>query len=118
MIGLLAGAAMLAGAVDALAQQSTVYTWTGRSTSFEGRCPTYEMTIDVTVTGREVKGWFQQKGRPERGFVATLDNAGAYKSTAVVGGGNTMDVSGSVSGDTGKVQLRGYCDFGGDMKKK
>jgi len=113
---LLAAAAALSGlATEAAA--ATDYTWSGRGDG-SGRCQTYPMTINVMVDGTKVEGKFQQKGRPERTFSATLDGAGAFKTTAKIGGGNTMNVSGSIAGDKGKVSLRGYCNFGGDLAKK
>ena len=108
---------MLAGA--ALAQQ-TAYTWTGMGTNVQGssKCPTYKMTIDVTVDGKSVKGRFQQQGRDERHFETTLDANGAFKAKATLGGGNTMDVAGSLKDGNSTIVLDGYCKFGGTLTKK
>jgi hypothetical protein len=76
------------------------------------------MTINVTVTGDSVKALFEQEGRPERHFEATKDGQGNYKTTAVVGGGNIMQVSGKISGTENTVLLDGYCKFGGALLKK
>ena len=61
---------LIAGAAQA---QPIVYTWTGFGTNVPGssKCPSYKMTIDVTVDGKNVKGNFQQEGRPARTFEAT-----------------------------------------------
>src|ERR1700760_3711216 len=61
-------ALLLAGA--AYAADPVVYTWTGYGVNVQGssKCPTYKMTIEVTVTGQEVKGKCTQEGRTERTF--------------------------------------------------
>ncbi|QQS12033.1 MAG: hypothetical protein IPK81_21320 [Rhodospirillales bacterium] len=98
----------------ALAQ---TYSWYGYGVG-GGNCTSYKMKIDVTVTGTAVKGLFQQDGRPQRNFEATADDGGAFKSTAVVGGGGKMDVTGKTAGDGGTILLDGYCKFGGPLKKQ
>lgn len=109
---------LLAGAAHA--QQSTVYTWTGYGTNVTGssKCPTYKMTIEVTVTGDEVKGKFTQEGRPERNFETTLDNGVGIKTAAMVGGGGMMDVIGQIKDGDSKIMLDGYCKFEGKLTKK
>lgn len=110
---------LLVGGTAAEAQ-STHYNWTGTGTNVAGssKCTGYKMTIDVTVDGNSVKGDFQQEGRDSRHFEATADGNGVFKTKAMVGGGNSMDVSGSLKpGDT-KVVLDGYCKFGGPLTKK
>ncbi len=104
----------------AYAQQPAVYTWTGYGINVSGssKCPTYKMTIDVTVTGEEVKGKFTQEGRPERHFETTLDNGVGIKTAAMVGGGGMMDVIGQIKGDDSKIMLDGYCKFEGKLTKK
>jgi hypothetical protein len=100
--------------------QSAKYAWTGYGTNVPGssKCPTYKMTINVTVAGDSVKAVFDQEGRPERHFEATKDAKGLFKTTAVVGGGNIMQVSGTINGADGDVLLDGYCKFGGKLTKK
>src|SRR5215831_21346287 len=52
--------------------EPAIFTWTGYGLNVpgSGKCPTYKMTIDVTVVGTDVQGRFQQEGRPERNFKA------------------------------------------------
>jgi hypothetical protein len=111
-------AVLFAGA--AFAQQATVYTWTGYGTNPPGssKCPTYKMTIEVTVTGDEVKGKFTQEGRPERSFETTLDKGVGIKTAAMVGGGGMMDVIGQIKPGDSKIKLDGYCKFEGPLTKK
>ncbi len=116
-IVLLSGALLPIGAAQA---QQTHYAWTGMGTNVMGssKCPTYKMTIDITVEGSSVKGLFQQQGRDQRHFEATADANGLFKTKAVVGGGGSMDVSGSLKDGNSNVILDGYCKFGGRLTKK
>jgi len=111
------GAVLFASAAHA---EPAVYTWTGYGVNVTGssKCPTYKMTIDVTVDGAGVKGRFQQEGRPERNFEATLGTNGAVKTTAIVGGGGRMDVIGQIKEGDSKIKLDGYCIFEGKLTKK
>ena len=98
--------------------EPAVWTWTGYGLNVpgSGKCPTYKMTIKVTVVGTDVDGWFQQEGRPERGFKAKLGPDMKFKTTTIVGGGNKMDVVGSVKPGAATIMLDGYCLFEGPLK--
>ena len=100
--------------------EPAVFTWTGYGLNVpgSGKCPTYKMTIDVTVVGTDVQGRFQQEGRPERNFKATLAADKSFKTTAIVGGGNKMDVVGSLKEGASTIMLDGYCLFEGPLKKR
>ena len=106
-------------AAPALAEPA-IFTWTGYGLNVpgSGKCPTYKMTIDVTVVGTDVQGRFQQEGRPERSFKATLGADMKFKTTAIVGGGNKMDVVGSLKEGASTIMLDGYCLFEGKLTKK
>ena len=108
--------AALLVAAPALAEPA-IFTWTGYGLNVpgSGKCPIYKMTIKVTVGGTDVQGWFQQEGRPERNFKAVLGADKKFKTTAVVGGGNKMDVVGSVKEGDSKIMLDGYCLFEGKL---
>ncbi len=97
-----------------------IFTWTGYGLNVpgSGKCPTYKMTIDVTVVGTDVQGRFQQEGRPERNFKATLSADMKFKTTAIVGGGNKMDVVGSLKEGASTIMLDGYCLFEGKLTTK
>jgi hypothetical protein len=109
----------LFGIAAAWAETAT-YSLTGMGTGVAGtsKCATYQITIDVTVDGKAVKGLFKQQGRPERAFTATLDDKGAFKTRADVGEGNTMDVSGTIAAKDGRILLDGYCKFEGKLGRK
>jgi archaellum component FlaG (FlaF/FlaG flagellin family) len=114
------GAAALLLAGTAVAQQAA-YTWTGYGTNMGGsnKCPTYKMTIQVTVQGNSVKGAFQQEGRDQRSFTATLGPGGVFKTKAAISNGNTMEVTGTIAdGGPSKVLLEGYCKFDAALIRK
>ena len=114
-----AALATLLLAAPALAEPA-IFTWTGYGLNVpgSGKCPTYKMTIDVTVVGTNVQGRFQQEGRPERNFKATLGADMKFKTTAIVGGGNKMDVIGSLKEGASTIMLDGYCLFEGKLAPK
>jgi hypothetical protein len=115
----LAALALLSATAAAQADP-VLYTWTGAGANAQGatKCPTYKMTINVTVDGTAVKGDFQQQGRDQRHFEAVLDGKGAFKTKAQLGGGSTMAVSGTITDKDQKVLLDGYCKFEGRLTKK
>lgn len=96
------------------------YRWSGYGVNVPGssKCPSYKMTIDVAVDGTKVTALFQQEGRPQRHFEAALDPQGRFRTRAIVGGGNMMDVSGTISVGASDVLLDGYCKFGGKLEPK
>jgi cytochrome c oxidase assembly protein Cox11 len=116
-IGLLLGLATLAAGMAWA--QTAVYSLTGMGTGVQGssKCATYQIIIDVTVEGKNVKGTFKQQGRPERSFATTLDDKGAFKAKAEVGEGNIMDVSGTISEGDNRILLDGYCKFAGRLNR-
>jgi hypothetical protein len=108
--------AMLA-MVDAALAQSATYTWTGTGQG-SGKCTSYKMTVNVTVVGTAVKGVFQQEGRTERHFEATLAPGGVIKTKAPLDGGNSMDVKGTIKDGESRVIFDGYCKFDAKLTKK
>ncbi len=120
MLRVIAGTAALLLIAGAAHAEPVVYTWTGIGVNVPGssKCPTYKMTINVTVDGDSVKGKFQQEGRPERSFETTLGKNGAIKTAAMVGGGGMMDVIGQIKDGDSKIKLDGYCKFEGPLTKK
>jgi hypothetical protein len=117
---IVAGTALLGLLAAGTAQAAPdIYNWTGMGVNVPGsaKCATYKMTIDLIVDGTAVKGTFQQQGRDQRHFEATLDGKGTFKGKAQVGGG-TMNVSGTIADKESGVLLDGYCKFGGKLTKK
>lgn len=118
-ISILAMTMALSGVGTAWAEVVT-YGLTGMGTGVAGtsKCATYQISIDVTIDGKAVKGLFKQQGRPERAFAATLDDKGEFKTRAEVGEGNVMDVSGTISDKESRIFLDGYCKFEGKLDRK
>lgn len=109
-------AVLVIGAAVVRAEQMA-YSWTGIGVG-SGKCSTYRMEINVTADGQAVKGVLKQQGRPERPFEATADKNGMFRTTAKVGNGGTLEVSGSLKDGNTNVVLDGYCKFGGTLTKK
>jgi len=107
-------------AAGAARAEPVVYTWTGygKNVPGSGKCPTYKMAVDITIDGEQVKGRFQQEGRPERTFQTSLGRNGAIKTAAMVGGGGMMDVIGQIKDGDSRIKLDGYCIFEGKLTKK
>jgi hypothetical protein len=104
----------IAAALSAAASQAQAQTPDYAGTSYgtgPGKCSSYQMSVEVTVTGDNVKGVFQQAGRTKRHFEATRDASGTFKTQAVVGGRGKMNVTGTLRPDGGVVLLEGYCRF-------
>jgi hypothetical protein len=97
--------------------QDASYTWTGAGQG-SGKCTGYKMTVNVTVTGNAVKGIFQQAGRTERHFEATLGANGVFKTKAKLDGGSTMSVDGTIKEGANRVVLDGYCKFDAKLSKQ
>ena len=120
------GTYLLAIAVVALflgapaSAQPMAYTWTGMGIGApdNSKCATYKMTIDVTVDGKAVKGVLHQQGRPERQFLATLDDKGVFKTKAELADGGEITVIGTISEKESRVLLDGYCKFEGKLTRK
>jgi hypothetical protein len=106
---------LVAGAAQA-AEQPT-YTWTGYGVG-SGKCPTYKMTINVTTVGNEARGLFQQEDRPQRHFEVNMNPDKSFKTRAVVGNNNMIDVVGTLKEGAPTIMLDGYCLFEGPLVKK
>lgn len=103
--------------VGAAHADGPAYTWTGYGVG-SGKCPTYKMTIDITTAGNEVKGLFMQEGRTQRFFNVSMGADKKFKTKAIVGNNNTIDVVGSLQDNDPKIMLDGYCLFEGKLTKK
>jgi hypothetical protein len=112
MIGALARGVALAVLVASLPAQAEQMLYAGNTMGVgSGRCATYRMEMDVSVDGSALKGHIKQQGRPDRYFETTLGAGGAIKTTAVVGGDQQLDVTGTIDDKEGRIVLDGYCKF-------
>ena len=119
MIRALAAGVVLASLAASLPAEAQQVAYTGTTMGVgTGKCTTYKMDMTVTVDGTAVKGLFLQQGRTERHFEATLGAGGAIKTKAEVGGGGSMDVTGTLSDKETRVLLDGYCKFDFKLTRK
>ena len=119
-IATLAAVAVVVLGIGSVRAEPAAYSLTGMGTGVAGtsKCATYQISIDVTVDGKAVKGVFKQQGRPERAFAAILDDKGEFKTKADVGEGNVMDVHGTISDKESRILLDGYCKFEGKLDRR
>jgi hypothetical protein len=101
----------------AIAQTQTSYDGSSYGTG-SGKCTSYKMGVHVTVAGDQIDGIFQQEGRTPREFHAKAAADGNFKTETQVGGGGTMNVSGTVGPNGGRVLLDGYCRFETALARK
>lgn len=93
------------------------FVWDGYGTSGGSKCPTYKMHIEFVVENGAATGHWQQQGRTVREFSLPIDGAGNFTGEVVVGGGGKMSVRGNV-GPGPAIELTGYCNFGGNLKRE
>jgi hypothetical protein len=113
----LAAAALLALAGAAQAEP-VKYTWHGYGINVPGssKCPGYELDIYLNHEGNRVWGHWQQRTRVVRPFEFTVAADGSFGGRVDLQA-SIMTVTGRVSGDNVRFDMKGYCIFGGPMKK-
>ena len=94
------------------------YTWHGYGINVPGssKCGSYELNIQLNLEGNRVWGQWQQRTRVVRPFEFTVAADGSFGGQVDLQA-SIMNVKGSVSGDSVRFDMRGYCVFGGLMKK-
>jgi len=109
--------AILAAAAGAQAEP-VKYTWHGNGINVPGssKCPGYELDIYLNHEGDRVWGHWQQRTRVVRPFDFTVAADGSFGGKVDLQA-SIMTVKGSVSGDSVRFDMKGYCIFGGLMKK-
>lgn len=103
----------IAAAMPAAAAEKFV--WDGYGTGVNANCSIYGMHIEFVVQNGRAIGWWQQKDRVVRNFDLPVGADGKFAGKVNIGPAD-MNVSGTV-GSSPAIQLRGYCDFGGPLKK-
>lgn len=91
------------------------FTWDGYGSGGGSKCPTYGLHLELTADNGRVVGWWQQKGREVRKFDLPMAADGKFAGVVKIGS-EDMNVAG-VIGASAEIKLRGYCDFGGTLKK-
>jgi hypothetical protein len=69
------------------------------------------MGMELAIDGTAVKGHIKQQGRPDRTFETKVGPDRAIKAKVVVGGGESMDVIGTINDKDIRIVLDGYCKF-------
>jgi hypothetical protein len=108
----------LAGIAPACAEP-VKYTWRGQGENVPGssKCGGYQMTINVYAENGKVWGDWQQTGRVVRNFEFPLAPDGSFKG-AVDLQASIMNVKGEIGPDRARFDMKGYCIFGGNLKKE
>jgi hypothetical protein len=112
------GATLLALAAWPAAAEPVKYTWHGQGQNVPGssKCPGYTMDIYVTVDGGRVFGHWLQVGRVVRNFDFPLAADGSFGGKVDLQA-SVMTVSGQIAPDRARFDMKGYCVFGGTLKK-
>lgn len=95
------------------------YTWHGQGTDVFGstHCAGYTLDISANVENRRISGQWQQAGRVVRNFDFPIAADGTFGGEVDLQTG-LMTVKGEVTKDGAvRFDMKGYCIFGGWMKK-
>lgn len=115
-IALLAAAAWPPGPAAA---EPARFTWRGVGENVPGssKCGGYRLTIEAFVENGRIWGQWQQEGRVVRPFEFALGPDGSFKGTVDLQA-SIMNVSGQATADAARFDMKGYCKFGGTMRKE
>lgn len=110
-----AGLALVCVAAQA---EPVKYTWHGYGINVMGssKCPGYELNLTVNVENGRVFGQWQQTGRVVRSFDLPMAPDGSFKGVVDLQA-SLMNVSGRITPDSARFDMKGYCIFGGYLKK-
>jgi hypothetical protein len=95
------------------------YKWHGYGTNVpqSSRCPTYELNLNFYVENGRVWGDWLQTGRVVRNFEFPLAADGSFSGKVDLGA-SIMNVKGQVTADGARMDMKGYCIFGGVLTKQ
>ncbi len=110
-------AALLVPASGALAEP-VKYTWHGQGINVPGssKCPGYTLDIHANVANGRISGHWLQVGRVVRNFDFPIASDGSFGGQVDLQA-SIMNVKGQVAADSVRFDMKGYCIFGGYMKK-
>lgn len=94
------------------------YTWHGQGINVPGssKCPGYTLDIYATVDNGRVSGHWMQVGRVRRDFEFPVAADGSFGGKVDLQA-SIMDVKGQATADSLRFDMKGYCIFGGTMKR-
>jgi len=109
--------ALLVPASGALAEPAK-YTWRGQGINVTGssKCPGYTLDIYANVENGRISGHWLQVGRVVRNFDFPIAADGSFGGKVDLQA-SIMNVKGQVAGDRVQFDMKGYCIFGGSMRK-
>ena len=115
----MAAVAILAIGPDAAQAQPVKYTWHGQGENVPGssKCPGYTLDLNVSVENGKVWGDWLQVGRVVRNFEFPLAADGTFGGKVDLQA-SIMNVKGQITPDGARFDMKGYCIFGGRLKKE
>ncbi len=116
LAGMAAG--MVAWAVPVQAEPAK-FTWYGVGENVTGssKCPGYTLKITAYVENGRIWGEWQQTGRVVRSFEFPLAADGSFGGQVDLQA-SIMNVKGQASAESARFDMKGYCVFGGRLKKE
>jgi hypothetical protein len=116
LAGLVAGFVTWVGPAQA---EPAKFTWQGVGENVMGssKCPGYTLKITAYVENGRIWGEWQQTGRVVRSFEFPLAADGSFSGQVDLQA-SIMNVKGQASADDARFDMRGYCIFGGRLKKE
>ena len=107
------------GRADPATAEPVQYVWHGYGTNVMGssKCTGYELNINVYTEDGRVWGDWLQTGRVVRKFEFPLGADGTFSGQVDLGA-SIINVKGKIAGDAARIDLEGYCKFGGVLKKR
>jgi len=95
------------------------FTWYGVGENVTGssKCPGYTLRITAYVDNGKIWGEWQQTGRVVRSFEFPLAADGSFGGQVDLQA-SIMNVKGQASADDARFDMKGYCIFGGRLKKE
>ncbi|MCC7048118.1 MAG: hypothetical protein IT562_15505 [Alphaproteobacteria bacterium] len=101
------------------AAEPVKYIWHGQGDNVPGssKCGGYTLDIYATVDKGRVSGHWQQVGRVVRSFDFPIAADGTFGGKVDLQA-SIMTVSGQITADAARFDMKGYCKFGGVMKRE
>jgi len=93
------------------------YVWDGSGGGAGSKCSRYVFHVELMLEKDRASGWWQQKGREVRKFDLPVKADGSFTGEVPISNGNIVYVKGK-SGSPPSMEMTGYCDWGGPMKKE
>ena len=112
-------AAVTVGVAGAALAEPIKYTWHGYGINVpqSSKCGSYELNLSFYVENGKVWGDWLQTGRVVRKFEFALAADGTFAGQVDLQA-SIMNVKGQVTVDGARMDMKGYCIFGGPLKRE